>query len=312
MIRRLLLALALCTVVLARAEDDPPWYLQLDNDVLFTTDRWYSSGVRIARTFPLASDHALARVLVPESTRAQRVDFGVLQEIYAPESERFVPGDRDRAPVGRLFLTVARQDYAPQLHQTIELDVGVRGPAALARQSSDAIHRIIHGPRVDWSRELGNRADVQVAWVQTRRIPEGVTFAALGLHYGAVVGNNVAFPHAGIEIRAGDSSTAISATPLLRFAATPPIEAGQRGRRVSLFAGASARAVLRNTLLEQRRGSVEEALEREDVVFRLAAGITWRPAWGVVSLAVAQDSREFATQRTPQRFGSLNLHFDFF
>ena len=31
-----------------------------------------------------------------------------------------------------------------------------------------------------------------------------------------------------------------------------------------------------------------------------------------VSLAVAQDSREFATQRTPQRFGSLNLHFDFF
>ena len=59
---RLLPLLALCAAFAARAgESVPPWYLQLDNDVLFTTDRWYSSGVRLARSVALAGDHAFAR-----------------------------------------------------------------------------------------------------------------------------------------------------------------------------------------------------------------------------------------------------------
>src|SRR5207247_7754356 len=46
-------ALAGLALAIAGAADaaggDPVWYLQLDNDVVFTTDRWYTSGVRIAR-----------------------------------------------------------------------------------------------------------------------------------------------------------------------------------------------------------------------------------------------------------------------
>jgi hypothetical protein len=198
------------------------------------------------------------------------------------------------------------------MHQTLELDAGVRGPAALGRQASDVVHEVIAGPRIDWSRQLPNRPDVQVAAVRTHRFPDGPNIAAIGVHYGAVVGNQVAFPHLGLELRAGDASSSIGATPLLRYAATPPVEPGRRGSRVSLFAGASARAVVHNRLLEHRPGSVEDDLERERVVVRVAAGVTWRPAWGVVSLAIAQDSREFAEQRTAHRFGSLSLHLDFF
>jgi hypothetical protein len=46
-------------------------------------------------------------------------------------------------------------------------------------------------------------------------------------------------------------------------------------------------------------------------VVRLAAGVAWSAPWGVVTFALAQDSREFETQRTLQRFGSLALHLAF-
>ena len=42
-------ALALAAAGAARG-DDAQWYLRVDNDVPFATDRWYTSGVRIART----------------------------------------------------------------------------------------------------------------------------------------------------------------------------------------------------------------------------------------------------------------------
>ncbi|HEY2628920.1 MAG TPA: lipid A-modifier LpxR family protein, partial [Usitatibacter sp.] len=60
-------AIAACALATAAFADDDAarWYLRVDNDVAFHTDRWYTSGVRIARV-------------------KDALEWGLTQEIYTP------------------------------------------------------------------------------------------------------------------------------------------------------------------------------------------------------------------------------------
>ena len=77
----------------AHADEDARWYLQIDNDVVFGTDRWYTSGARVARV-------------------ADGIEWGVAQEIYTPDAKHWTPGTIDRIPTARLLASVARHDTA--------------------------------------------------------------------------------------------------------------------------------------------------------------------------------------------------------
>jgi hypothetical protein len=279
--RRWLVALAAAAAPAVSAAE-PLWYLQLDNDVPFRTDRWYTSGVRVARV-------------------ADGIEWGVLQEIYTPEAKRWHPGIADRAPVGRLLLSIAKHDVTPAAFQTLELMAGVRGPSARGRESADAIHRVIPAPFVDWSRGLPDEFDATVVASRTQQ-----AWGPIRLHFGAQLGTQVAFAHAGLEARWGGAPG--SASRLLRFAATP-----ERARAAgwSAYAGVSLRGVGRNELLSANYDAGGPGLARESAVTRLATGVAWSGTWGAITFDLAQDSREFAQQRAPHRFGSLAAHVDF-
>lgn len=280
--RRALLAALLAAAGAVHAED-ARWYLQVDNDVVWGTDRWYTSGVRLGRV-------------------QDGVEWGLLHEVYTPDAKRFEPGQPDRAPVGRLLAAYARHYREPGVFQTLEIDLGVRGPGALGKEATEEIHHLFPAPRVDWSRQLENRFDGQVVAVRTQ------SFAAQWkLHLGGVLGTQVAFAHAGVEFRAG--ANASLASPLLRFAATPPFDAGETGW--SLFAGASARGVARNELLSRNYDPLGPGLRRERGIMRGVFGFARTQPWGALEFSLAVDSREFAGQHSPHRFGSLSLHVAF-
>jgi len=171
-------ALAVVALPAAAAPDDARWYVQVDNDVPFHTDRWYTSGVRIARV-------------------KDNIEWGLLQEIYTPEGKHWHPGLDDRAPAGRLVLSVARHDVSPEVFQTLELMAGVRGPSSHARETAEDIHQVIAAPFVDWSRQLEDAFDGTLVGVRSQRL------GPLRVHYGAQLGTQVAFAHAGIEARFG-------------------------------------------------------------------------------------------------------------
>src|SRR5690606_7030143 len=61
----------------AGAAEGAHWYLQLDNDVVASTDRWYTSGLRLARVHRAGADLH---------------EWGVLQEIYTPEAKHYALG----------------------------------------------------------------------------------------------------------------------------------------------------------------------------------------------------------------------------
>jgi len=88
--RRLLGAfMAFAALAAHAAEKDTRWYLQMDNDFFFGTDRSYSSGLRLGR---VAGEGEI------------QVEWGLLQEVYSPEGKYWTPGTDDRAPTARLLL----------------------------------------------------------------------------------------------------------------------------------------------------------------------------------------------------------------
>ena len=285
--RRLIAALAACAAASAAGADGAArWYVQVDNDV-FMSDRWYSSGARIARV---------------EARGGHGIELGLLQEIYTPEAKRFAPGVVDRAPTARLLLSAARHDRSATMFQTLELALGVRGPAALGRQTTGVIHRVVPAPEIDWSRQDSNRFDGQAAGVRTHRLEW------LDLHYGAVLGNQVAFGHAGAEVRVGARDAA--GTPLFRYAPTPPAAPGA-AQGWGAFFGASIRAVGRNEMLRHRYDAPASPLERRDAVVRAGGGLAWIGRCVALTAALVQESREFEGQREPHRFGSLSVQAEF-
>jgi hypothetical protein len=274
--------------------DPVDWYLQIDNDVVFATDRWYTSGVRLARV-------------------SRDIEWGFSQEIYTPDTRRTLPGQPDRSPAARLMLSVSHHFHGVSAFQTVGLAAGVRGPAALGRQSTEAVHHLIAAPEVDWSRQLPNEYDAQIVWTRTQRsdakspIGEG-----LKLHFGTVLGNQMLFGHLGVEFRVGSAASRGLSSPLLRFAPTPPLtDGGERAAGWSAYVGASARAVARNELLTRDYDPTLPDLKMRRGVARGVAGVTYAGKWGSLHFGVARETREFAGQNAGHRFGTLALHVAF-
>lgn len=273
----------------ARSAEPARWYLQVDNDVVFHTDRWYSSGVRVAR---VAGEG-------PDAT-----EWALAQAVWTPEAKRFVPGTVDRAPTARLDGHFAWHHRDEALFQTIELGLGVRGRGAYGEQATRAIHRIVSAPAVDWSREVPSELDASAAITRTHLA------GPFALHYGAVAGNQLSFAHGGVEWRVGATTAPFSS--LLRHAATPPFVVGATASPGwGAFVGASVRGIARNRLLDRPYDEATAAPTRRDGVGTAAAGVSTAAGWGSVVFTLAVESREFSQQRVPQRFGSLVLHVPF-
>ena len=264
------------------------WYVQVDNDVVANTDRWYTSGVRIARVAPPG----------PVET-----EWGILQEIFTPEAKYWLPGVDDRAPTARLLAYGARHWLEASALSTVEVALGVRGPSALGEEVTRAVHKIISAPKVDWSRQEPDRFDGHVAAVRTLRL------GAFNAHFGAMLGTGQAFAHGGVEWRFGDEAASGMSSPAMRFAATPPPAARAGGW--GGFVGANVRGVARNAMIRANYDPAGPELEPKRAVARAMIGLAGVQRWGSVTFAVVNESREFDAQRKAHTFGSLTVSVDF-
>ncbi len=263
--------------------------------MLYGTDRWYTSGVRIAHVAPAAG---------------HEWEWGVLQEIYTPEAKRANP--IDRPPAGRLLATLARHDRAPGDWRTLEIDLGVTGPSALGREAQDLVHRFVPAPHEEWNQQRPDQLDAQLTWVRSQRVAGNAAGTArISAHYGAVLGNQIAFAHAGVELRYGHGAALEMSSPVLRFAATPAPSLAGTERGWSVFLAGGERAVGRDHLLEHNTEYIGPAVVRRPFVQRLSGGFTWISRWCSMALAMAHDTREFVGQRRPHGFGSLAIYIPF-
>ena len=273
------------------------WYTNIDNDVVFHTDRWYTSGVRIYRSAPLQEP-------------GTRLDMGIVQELYTGNTNCPECQPVDRPYAGRLFTSFAYQVARPDALTTFEGDLGVLGPAALGRQVQKLIHHFVTAPHDDWSHQLDNRLDAQVVAVRSQRVLGADDFpVALVAHGGAVAGTVQTFVHAGGELRWGRTTAALA--PSMRFAATPPAPQPGTAAGWSAFAGFGARSVFSNKLFANNADDPAAPSARNRTVRRTALGLGWGGEWAAIGFAWLTESREFREQLHTQRFGTLTLQLDF-
>jgi hypothetical protein len=274
----------------AAAADGARWYLQIDNDVVFVTDRWYTSGVRLGRVAQYGEGE---------------LELGFLHEVYTPEQRNWEPGVADRAPTARALLYAAHHLRDADSFRTLEIDLGVQGPGAAGHSTTAFVHRAIPAEDVDWSRQLEpNRVDASLIAARSS------TWGPLRLHYGGVLGSRLGFVHAGGEVRFGPGSRDID-FQVMRFAATPPFPAEGGDLGWSVFAGASARAIAWNEMIGPNYDPGGEDIHLRHEVGRLAGGVAYTFHAGSLTFAVVRDTREFDEQRKPQDFGSLAVHWYF-
>ena len=188
--------------------------LQVENDAVAGTDKYYTSGLSLGYTAPTGD--------VPDSIARlghdvwgygqQRLSFDLQQNLFTPSNTQIKPPNpRDRPYAGVLFGNLSLIQDTDYSRSTLALGLGVVGPGAGGEEIQNGFHSLI-GDRHNqgWSYQVHNEPVVQVSagriWrVDLARLATpvgGLEFDALP-QISASVGTWRDYAQAGGEIRVG-------------------------------------------------------------------------------------------------------------
>jgi hypothetical protein len=307
--------------------------LQVENDLFGSgLDRHYTNGLRLNLQSPAYTAPRWAEVLGdrlrplsrPCARCTRRVSFAVGQNIYTPEDiSRRDRVEDDRPYAGWLYgalglLTLHRgEGRGWERLDSIELNLGVVGPASLADQVQTRWHELIDARRPrGWRHQLENEPGVNAYVSHQWRLDlvpraHGVS-VDLHPHLGYGIGNVHAYAGAGATLRLGSDLSGDFGPPRIR--PSPPgggFFTPREGLGWYLFAGLEGRYVARNIFLD---GNTFEASHRVDRVpwvadLQYGAVLTWGDLR--LSFTDVRRSREFEGQREDSEFGAVTLSWTF-
>jgi hypothetical protein len=313
------------------AEPEPPrgvLSLQFENEFFGETDRYYTSGARIAYVTPMGPSHPLE-----SSVRALPLFEGPLHITYSLGQMLFTPADisetrpitTDEPYAGYLYAGFGIEselvrEHGRRILVSIELQVGVVGPSALGKQTQHAAHHITGSREAKgWDNQLKNETTLNVyydrvwsGWYETR-IGEAGSGYSIDLlpHVGAALGNVYTYAAGGVTLRFGQNLPTGLGPRSLRPG--PPGSDSYKptpDTRWHLFLGLEGRAVARNIFLDGNTFTDSPSVDKNALVGELRAGVS--VMLGRYRLAYAQvyRSKQFHGQ-DPETFGALSLSTEF-
>jgi hypothetical protein len=247
------------------------------------------------------------------------------QEIYTPGDparKDLIRGDRPYA--GWLYLGLGynerrgnRADKTDSL-DSIELRLGMIGPASLARESQNLIHDLRSFPRFQgWDNQLRNEPGLQAIWEHKakRKIGDANSADVIG-HAGASVGNVATYLNAGVELRLGvDLPQDFGSSPLRPAGnnTSPGTWAGadRKAWRAHFFAALDARAVARDIFLDGNTFVHSHRVHKRPLVADFAVGVAaFAHGWKFAFARVFRSS-EFDGQDSRHSYGSFTVSHAF-
>ncbi len=361
MIRQFILAvfaLCICAGQPLRAEDGDSadkkkdfgtWSLQLENDLFAGTDRHYTNGIRMSWLSPdgdtiealeLARD-ALEAVALDDddvSRGDKEIRFGVSigQDMYTPTDRARTDVILDDRPyAGWLYGAAALHTVTDQGKtepekagikdlESVELQLGIIGPWAMAEEAQDLIHEIrLIDTFEGWDNQLENEPGVMLLYERKWRLssPERLTgntpdgfdwleFDAIpGI--GFSLGNVVTEARAGGALRIGWNLPDNFGPPSLIQGGAPFhdwVEAANGGDfSLYLFAMTEGRYVVRNIFLDGNTFEDSHSVARRPFVGDFSLGMSVLLGPVNVTYANAFRTREYDGQNRISRFGSLTF-----
>ena len=298
--------------------------LRLDNDQFALTpaddERWYTHGFFARATYDAAADADApdSRVLAAWCAALIGCDPGARslrtvsleQTIHAPAYPGTpAPQPQDRPFAATLAVGLEVASEGERTRQALALRLGVVGPAALGEQVQNTLHGLIgETSAAGWPWQLRAQPLVELGWSRLVRHD----LPAAGLDWvsrtAATLGTPITQAAVGAMLRVGEPPAAPG------WPGEPaPLE---RGGRWHVFAGAEARAVARNVLIDgERYGGAVSEIRRESWGGDLFAGVSlapdrdWRVEFTAALRAVEFSVPGETPSLQPQRFGMLVLRW---
>jgi lipid A 3-O-deacylase len=342
-VRRVLLAVAIALAASsAKADTGPPEPVEgvagkltgaavqviVENDFLAGTDRYYTNGIKLGITVPAPLVQELFRApataLLDQFARDPNPPhFGLFlgHSLYTPRTITVAaPQPFDRPWAAWLYLAGVAQRAEGTRLDTVELDLGVVGPAALGQEVQTAWHGLVDAPRPrGWHNQLPNEPAFLVSYLRKRRIALAENLEWIG-HAGAIAGTVMTLARAGGMLRSGFNMTGFGPDGIepggaMLYNARRLAEAAGRGEREGYaFVGVDLRAVAHNIFLDGTVFRDSPGVERRAFVYDFVFGVSVRYADFRFSITQVRRSEEF---RTPsggggtQTFHSFNLGYEF-
>ncbi len=305
---------------LAKLPPDPGTFQALiENDVIFTIDRHYSSGVNGLYTTSAGGTPGWMKSVghLFADDGEVHATFGGGHNIYTPRSIIIQNlDDRDRPYAGFLYGIAGVQTITPRHFDDLTLTAGVTGPIALGKQVQEIIHAAIGPTPLRWDTQLKN----EPVGVRRTSICGGCSLVhyrglapSLYPHVGATLGTVYTYLAQGLSIRFGNHMPLDYGPSRV----LPAIQGSGVFRQVNdfgwyFFAGGELREIARNIWLDGNTFVDSRRVPKLPVVGDLQFG--WALVWPGfrVSMTHVLRSKEFEKQVKPDLFGSLDLawHID--
>lgn len=335
--RLVLAALALCHTLAARADDGTPadrsparnpngvFTVITENDLyaIHNRDRHYTNGLRLGWMSAdddvpsWAGSLAGALPFLADDAR-RRIGWTLGQSMFTPEDKGTrTPILNDRPYAGWLYGGLKLQTETPNRLDTIEMDLGVVGPAALGEQVQNHWHTVIGvNTASGWNNQLKNEPGLVLKAERLWRATLIDESDTLGVdvvpHAVGALGNVFTYAGGGATLRIGQGLKADFGPPRIDpavpgsdFFYAPEIFGWY------VFAGFDGRAVARNIFLDGNSFARSQSVSKRPLVGDLQGGLALLFAHARLTYTQAVRTKEFYGQHHPDYLGSIALSVTF-
>ena len=323
----------------AERDQREQWTLNLyvENDLFSETDQDYTSGLRMSFVSPDVTDyiendlpewlkkvnHRLTFFHKNHEGLRRNVMVSLGQQIYTPEDlneTKLIEDDRPYA--AWLFMGFGYQTRSEDQLDTLELRLGIVGPAALGKQSQDFIHDLRGFDKFQgWDNQLRNEPGFTAVWEHKRKWTwhQGELDLDAISHSGIALGNVRSHLNAGAEFRVGWAIPDDFGTSAIRPGGEnstpdsvwdPRISSGRRWG-FHFFAAFDLRLVGQDIFLDGNTFKNSHDIAKKSFVSDASVGFSFIYGGGRISYAQVFRSREFSGQDSAHSYGSLAFSYTF-
>ena len=317
------LALALTLIIQAiparAAVSSGTFTTVFENDLFYRTDRDYTNGIEFnwsptgsaAQLLPEFLANMAPNLLPRDSTH---VNYSLGQLMFTPEdTAAYDPPPTQRPYAGYLYGALALTSVGPGTEEQLRVQLGAIGPASLAADSQDLIHRL-RGFALPqgWHTQLRDEPGLVVSYQVTEQavslaMPEDFAFD-IKANAGGAIGNVFDYASAGAVARIGINMPNDSGPPQIEPGRPSSYYYDPRpGLGAYIFAGIQGRAVARNLFLDGNSFEDSRSVKKENFVGEVSFGGALDFERFRLSFVHVIRSREYRTQPGFDQFGTLSL-----
>ncbi|MCJ7766347.1 MAG: lipid A deacylase LpxR family protein, partial [Thiovulaceae bacterium] len=170
------------------AEETPAFEFErfnfyFENDIFDKTDKNYTSGLKFSAIYQVDTNayRYLEMPFIHDKTKNHFLTLLIGQEIYTPEdTDSAIPNPEDQPYAGWLYAGFALQQANSREADTLELQLGVVGPAALGEQTQNFMHTVTASRSSNgWDYQLHNEPGIVLAYEHRWRYLSDALFSGL-------------------------------------------------------------------------------------------------------------------------------------